>query len=139
MLEFQTPIPDLTGARCAALLVQEFWYAGKRVSPANVLFLAIQGGAWHRIAVDAGVVFWRVEAAPSLPTPEMDSEQYGQHPLVDIGVQNDLVGRQIQGVWATEHLDADEVLIQFRGGPAVVLRALPGRDVTDLEIRAPAA
>ena len=139
MLEFNAPLPRLAGARCSALLAQEFWHAGERVSPANALFLAVEGGAWHRIAIDCGIVFWRIETEPSLPGPEMDSDQYGQHPLVDIGAQYGLVGRQIQDVWAAQQREGDELLIQFENGPVVVLRALRDRDVTDLEIRAPAA
>src|SRR5690349_9428894 len=139
MIELQSPIPDLVGAHCEALIAQEFWYGGERVSPANVLFLKTRAGSWQRIVLDGGVLFWRTEAEPSFPTLADDSPEYGQHPLVDLAAQHALVGRRIEGVRVAEHTGADELQLEFSGGVVVALRELSGQDATDLEIRAPAA
>jgi hypothetical protein len=142
MLEFLVEAPDLAGARCAGVLAQEFWYAGRRVSPANVLFVCVEGAdglAWHRIALDVGLVFWRVEHAPSLPTSRDDSDLYGEHPVVNLGALYGLVGRRIVAVRAVEAADADELLFVFEDGPTIALRDVRGIDATDMEVRSPAA
>ncbi len=138
MIKFQSPIPDLTGARCRSLLAQEFWHNGKQVSAGNVLFLAVEGGAWHRIVLDGGTGFWRVEAEPSLPGPEMDSEEYGQYPVTDIGAKYGLVGRKIISVRLQDTLEAAELLIDFDDGTTLALRDLLEGDETNFEIRVPA-
>ena len=142
MLEFQTEAPDLVGARCAGVLAQEFWHAGERVSPANVLFLGVEspeGPAWHRIVLDSGLMFWRVERAPSLPRTDDDSPQYGQHPVVDLGARHGFIGRRIAAVRVIETADADELLLEFEGAPTLALRDVHNQEATDLEIRPPAA
>jgi hypothetical protein len=142
MLEFQSEAPDLVGSRCAGVLAQEFWYEGERVSPANVLFLGVEspkGPVWHRIVLDSGLVFWRVERAPSLLRSDDDSSQYGLHPIVDLGARHGFIGRQIAAVRVMETPDADELLLEFEGAPTLALRDVRSQDATELEIRPPAA
>jgi hypothetical protein len=139
VIELQSPIPDLAGAHCEALIAQEFWHGGERVSPANVLFLKTEAGSWQRIVLDAGVLFWRTEAEPSFPTPADDSPEYGQHPLVDLAARHGLVGRRIEAVRVAERPDGDELQLEFSEGVVVALRDLRDQDATDLEIRVPAA
>ena len=139
MLEFQSEVPDLRGARCEALIAQEFWYAGERVSSASVLYLKTEAAGWHRVAIDGGVLFWRVEAEPSFPRREDSGEEFGQHPLVDLGERHALVGRQIERVRVVEAPEVNELQFEFSDGIVVALRDFPGRDATDLEIRPPAA
>src|SRR5690606_36902240 len=126
MTEFQSPIPNLTGARCSSVLAQEFWHEGERVSAANVSFLGLEDGTWHRIVLDGGAGFWRAEAEPSLPVPEMDSEEYGQHPVTDVGAKYGLVGRTITAVRLWDTGEAAEVLIDFDNGTTLALRDLLG-------------
>lgn len=135
MFEFQQPIPPICGIRCTAVLAQEFWHGDECVSPANVLFLGLENGEWHRIAIDYRMVFWRIENTPSMPRPEDDSAEYGRHPVVDRGTKHDLIGRRIAAIRESESADAIELLIEFENGPTLALRDLRDRDATDLDTR----
>jgi hypothetical protein len=139
MLEFHHPTPDITGAKCSALLAQQFWHQGELVSAINVLFIGLADGSWQRVALDAGLVFWHVEEIPSFPNASQDSEQYGQHPLVDLGARYSLIGRMIESVTTASVAAGDELRIRFTGDTSVILRDRPDRDATELIIDAPAA
>ena len=139
MLEFQTPPPRITGSHCAKLLAQEFWHGGECVSPANVLYIQTDDESWHRIAIDSGVVFWRVETTPSVPGASDDPGEYGSHPLVDIGERHKLLGRRLESVDTVDASDASEMHFRFDDGRSLVLIHRRDVDATSLEIRAPAA
>ena len=109
------------------------------MSAANALHLAVAGGDWHRIVLDSGIIFWHIRKELSLPTPEEDSGQYGQHPIVDLGMTYDLISRRIVSVGLSEEVDADELVITFDNGFAVALRASRDVDATGLALRAPAS
>src|SRR5262249_336843 len=70
MLAFHDWIPEIAGGVCTALLAQQYWYRGKLVAEANVLFLKLQDRIWHRFFIDGGVVFWRTVDAPDDPADE---------------------------------------------------------------------
>ena len=139
MLEFQTPAPRIAGSHCAKVLAQEFWFAGERVSPANVLHLQTDDGSWHRISIDSGVVFWRVEPTPSVPLVPEDSEEYGSHPLVDVGARHKLLGRRLERLEVVDGPLTGELQFHFDDGRSLVLIHRREVDATELEIRAPAA
>ena len=74
MLVYRDAPPEVTGQVCHALLLQAHYYRGQLVNEANVLFLRLAEGPWHRIFIEAGVVFWQM--VDSLDSPDQDRHHY---------------------------------------------------------------
>ncbi len=133
MLEFHDPIPDLAGKICVALLAQEYWDRGERISAANALLLHCDDDLWHRFFIDAGVVFWRAGSAiPSVPPG--DGEH--QYKLTDIAASHSLIGREIVSVRAIDLPGGGAIRLEFSGAPSVVLRDI--NDTSDLQFESAA-
>jgi len=118
MLEFRDPIPDIPVQRCETLMVQEYRYRGELVSDANVIFLRVEDGTWHRFFIDAGVVFWK--AVEGLNEFADDGDHH--YSLKDIGAIHELVGKQLSRVSAVDLSNGCEIRLDFEGGKAVILR-----------------
>ena len=123
MLEFHDPIPDIPVQRCESLMVQEYRYRSELVSEANVIFLRVEDGTWHRFFIDAGVVFWKAVEGPD------ESADHGDHQysLKDIGAIHDLVGKQLSRVSAVDLPNGCEIRLDFGGGKTVILRNVDDR------------
>lgn len=117
MLTFHDRVPDVADAVCEAVLVQAYYYRGRLVSEANVLFLRL-GDGWHRVFIEAGVVFWqRVEALDS--AGEYDRHHY---PLTDLGAAYGFAGKRLSGITAVDLPSGGELRLSFMGAPTLVFR-----------------
>jgi hypothetical protein len=123
MLEFHDPIPDIPVQRCESLMVQEYRYRGDPVSDANVVFLRVEDGTWHRFFIDAGVVFWKAVAGPDECADDGDHH----YSLKDIGAIHELVGKQLSRVSAVDLPNGCEIRLDFGDGKAVILRNVDDR------------
>jgi hypothetical protein len=109
--------PALTGVPCDELLVQQYWYRGELVEPANVVYLRFAGG-WHRLYFDSGIVFWRPhDRAPEAVSPGQEEFAY---PLVDLGRQFGVRGVMLDRMEATPIEGGSEVRLGFGNGVVVV-------------------
>ena len=88
-------LPNVAGETCEALLLQAHYYRGQLVNEANVLFLRLAGGGggWHRIFIEADVVFWHTVEA--LDSPDGDRHHYT---VTDLGALHGLVGKRLIGL-----------------------------------------
>ncbi len=130
MLVFHDPIPEIAGRACRALTAQEYWHRGALVDEANVLFLQLEDGVWHRFFIDAGVVFWKTVDAPSSP-PDNGNDRY---PSKDIGARHGLTGRSLRRVGTVDLPGGGELRLEFDGGPTLILRNVD--DCSSLVIQA---
>jgi hypothetical protein len=105
--------PDLAGTTCEAVLVQRFVVDDQPVSAVNVVFLKASG-AWHRLALDAGTIHWRVE--PEAPVPFDVPDRGWRYPHEDFGSAHGLVGIGITGLTMHVGLAGCRVDIAFRDG-----------------------
>ena len=115
-------LPSVAGERCATLLLQAHYYRGQLVNDANALFLQLADGAWHRIFIEAGVVFWHTVDA--LDSPDGDRHHYT---LTDLGTAHGLLGRRVVGVSTAELPHGGELRLDFEGGRCVSMRHVDGR------------
>jgi len=122
MLVYRAAPPEVTGAVCDALLVQAHYYRGQLVNEANVLFLRLAGGPWHRIFIEAGVVFW--QTVDALDSPDQDRHHYT---LTDLGAVLGLVGQRLVDVGTADVPSGGELRLLFSGGACVSLRHVDGR------------
>ena len=122
MLVYRAAPPDVTGAVCDALLVQAHYYRGQLVNEANVLFLRLAEGPWHRIFIEAGVVFW--QTVDALDSPDQDRHHYT---LTDLGAIHRLVGRRLVDVTTADVPSGGELRLLFSGDACVSLRHVDGR------------
>ena len=127
-LAFHDALPDLEGQVCDALLLQAYYYRGALVNDANVLFLRVSGGAWHRIFIEAGVVFW--QAVEKLDSPDQDRHHYT---LTDLAAAHGLAGRRLAGVTSADLPSGGELRLLFAGAPSVSLRHVDGRSSVVVE------
>jgi hypothetical protein len=116
------PLPNVAGEICEALLVQAHYYRGQLVNEANVLFLRLERGGWHRIFIEAGVVFWHTVDA--LDSPDGDRHHYT---VTDLGAAHGLVGQRLQGLTTADVPGGGELRLDFSGGAGVRLRHTEGR------------
>lgn len=121
-------LPSVAGERCAALLLQAHYYRGQLVNESNALFLQLADGAWHRIFIEAGVVFWHTVDA--LDSPDGDRHHYT---LMDLGAAHGLVGRRLVGVSTVELPHGGELRLDFEGGLRVSMRHVDGRSAVVVE------
>lgn len=121
MLVFHDRLPDVEGQVCEALLLQAHYYRGQLVSGSNVLFLRLQGDVWHRVFIDAGVVFW--QTVDGLDSPDQDRHHYT---LTDLGAAHGLVGKPLIGVTTVDLPSGGELHLLFAGAPSVICRHVEG-------------
>ena len=88
----------------------------------NVLFLQLEGNAWQRVFIDAGVVFW--QTVNGLDSPDQDRHHYT---LTDLGAAHGLAGRPLAGVTSVDLPSGGELRLVFAGAPSVALRHVDGR------------
>ena len=121
-LVFHDRFPDVEGQVCSALFVQAYYYRGQLVSDSNVLFLQLEGGAWQRVFIDAGVVFW--QTVDGLDSPDQDRHHYT---LTDLAAAHGLAGKPLAGVTTADLPSGGELRLLFAGAPSVTLRHVDGR------------
>lgn len=131
MLHVHDPIPDLAGQVCEALLVQGHYYRGRAEDGPPVLLLKVQGAAWHRVFIQAGVLFWQI--VDGVDSPDHDRHYYV---LTDLAAAHGLVGARLDGV-STEDVQRGVVRLAFAGGPCVTLREGDGRSQVTVETSPP--
>jgi len=126
----------IVAATCTRLVVQEAWYQGELVEPANLVFLELDASRWIRCFIDAGFFGWREAEAPSkIPSDVADPEF--DYPLVDLTERLRKVGTQIADVDLTEHpLSSADLEIRFVGGG--IVRLENRNDVSQLRFLPPA-
>jgi tetratricopeptide (TPR) repeat protein len=113
-----SPLPSVAGEVCEALLQQAHYYRGQLVNEANVLFLRLAGRAgWHRIFIEAGVVFWHTVEA--LDSPDADRHHFT---VTDLGVVHGLVGRRLVGLTTADVPGGGELRLLFAGDAWVGFR-----------------
>ena len=122
--------PEVTGQVCHALLVQAHYYRGQLVNEANVLFLRLAAGPWHRIFIEAGVVFW--QRVDSLDSPDQDRHHYT---MTDLGAIHGLVGRRLVDVTTADVPAGGELRLLFSGDVCVSLHHVDGRSRVAVEER----
>jgi hypothetical protein len=92
------------------------------VNEANVLFLRLAGGRWHRIFIEAGVIFWHTVEA--LDSPDGDRHHYT---VTDLGALHGLVGKRLVGLTTADVPAGGELRLRFDGGACVAFRHADGR------------
>jgi hypothetical protein len=115
-------LPAVAGRTCAALLALAYYYRGKPVADDTVLVLRLDGDAWHRIFIDAGVVFWQVMDTLDSPA-EYDRHHYA---VTDLGTPHGLAGKRLADVRTVDVEGGGEVQLVFEGGVTVILRNVDG-------------
>ena len=128
MLVYRDAHPEVTGRVCHALLLQAHYYRGQLVNEANVLFLRLAEGPWHRIFIEAGVVFWQM--VDSLDSPDQDRHHYT---LTDLGAVHGLVGRRLVDVTTADVPAGGELRLLFSGDVCVSVRHVDGRSRVAVE------
>jgi hypothetical protein len=128
MLIYREAHPDVTGEVCEALLVQAHYYRGQLVNEANVLFLRLAEGPWHRIFIEAGVVFW--QTVDALDSPDQDRHHYT---LTDLGAAHGLVGTRLLDVTVADVPSGGELRLLFAGDVCVSVRHVDGRSRVVIE------
>ena len=115
-------LPEVTGETCEALLLQAHYDRGQLVNEANVLFLRLAGGRWHRIFIEAGVIFWHTVEA--LDSPDGDRHHYT---VTDLGALHGLVGKRLVGLTTADVPAGGELRLRFDGEACVAFRHADGR------------
>ena len=115
-------LPAVAGRTCTALLVLAYYYRGQPVPDDTVLVLHLDDAAWHRIFIDAGVVFWQVMAALD-SGGEYDRHHYA---LTDLGTAHGLIGKRLADVRTVDLQGGGEVQLVFEGAATVILRNVDG-------------
>lgn len=115
-------LPRVAGERCAALLLQAHYYRGQLVNEANALFLQLANGAWHRLFIEAGVVFWHT--VDGLDSPDGDRHHYT---VTDLGAAHGLIGRTLADVSTVDVPGGGELRLHFAGAARVMVRHVEGR------------
>lgn len=115
-------LPEVVGEVCEGLLLQAHYYRGQLVNEANVLFLRLGRGGWHRIFIEAGVVFWHT--VDGLDSPDGDRHHYT---VTDLGAAHGVVGRRLLGLTIADVPGGGELRLDFAGDTRVCLRHAEGR------------
>jgi hypothetical protein len=115
-------LPAVAGKTCAAMLALAYYYRGMPVADDIVLVLRLDDSAWHRIFIDAGVVFWQVMDALD-SGGEYDRHHYA---LTDLGTAHGLVGKRLTDVRTVDLQGGGEVQLVFEGAATVILRNVDG-------------
>jgi hypothetical protein len=122
MLEFRDPMPELAGLVCEELLVQAHYYRGRLTDDPQIVFLHPAGGRWHRIFIEAGVVFWQM--VDGLDSPDQDRHHYT---LTDLGALHGLAGRRLVDATTIDRDAGGELHLVFEDAPRVIIEAVGGR------------
>ena len=83
-----------------------------------MLFLKLADDSWHRIFIDASVLFWKVVEAPDVPEEQGDY----RWTLTDLGGPRGLVGKVLRRVTTHDLAGGGELRFDFDGAPALILR-----------------
>jgi len=118
-LEVHGAWPCLDGKVCEALIAEQFWHDGALRQPANVVWLRASS-AWHRLAIDCGVVFWRRDDTG--PEPYAMGELGGEVRLEDLARGLGLHGEVIDEIAGAQAPDGADLWIRFRSGRQVTFR-----------------
>ena len=121
--------PELAGKACEAVLLQQYWYAGALVDPANVIHLK-SGGEWYRLYFDYGIVFGRISEQP--PEPWLDADQQWDNPLCDLGVTAGIVGTQLDHYSMELVQGGSAVELCFKDGRCVVFKNIDDHTTYDV-------
>jgi hypothetical protein len=121
MLEFCHPIPDIAGLVCEELLVQTHYYRGRPADDAQVVFLRPTTGGWHRVFIEAGVVFWQI--VDGVDSPDQDRHHYT---LTDLAAAHGLAGKRLVGATAVDCGAGEELHLVFEDAPRVILATAGG-------------
>jgi hypothetical protein len=121
-LALHETLPAVAGRTCEAILALAYYYRGKPVADDTALVLRLDDGAWHRIFIDAGIVFWQVMAALD-SAAEYDRHHYA---VTDLGTTHGLVGKRLRDVRTVDVEDGGEVHLVFDGAATVILRNVGG-------------
>ena len=114
--------PAVTGRACEAVLTLAYYYRGRPVPGDTALVLQLDDGAWHRIFIDAGMVFWQVMAALD-SAAEYDRHHYT---VTDLGTTHGLIGKRLHDVRTVDVDGGGEMHLVFDGGAIVILRNVDG-------------
>jgi hypothetical protein len=115
-------LPSVAGQRCQALLLQAHYYRGQLVNDASVLFLRLDAGRWHRVFIEAGVIFWHT--VDGLDSPDGDRHHYT---VTDLGAGHGLIGRRLMDVSTADLPGGGELRLSFEGNLRVRVRHVEGR------------
>jgi hypothetical protein len=120
MLMFHDEIPEIAGQRCEALIGQQYWYRGELTGDPDVLFLKLTDDSWHKVFIDAGVLFWKLVDGPDPPAEDVD---YGfKWTLTDVGGSRGLVGKVLRSITTHDLPGGGELRFDFDGAPTLILR-----------------
>jgi len=111
--------PPLVGAICQALLCERFEYLGHLESPSNVVYICVTS-TWHRLVIDGGVVFWRVQN--NEPKPWATPKENCAYPHRNLGKEFHLAGEIISAVKVSRLNQVVEVALRFSNGKCFTLR-----------------
>ncbi|HEY3068281.1 MAG TPA: hypothetical protein VGL09_21025 [Methylomirabilota bacterium] len=121
-LALHETLPAVAGRTCEAVLALAYYYRGKPVADDMALVLRLDDGAWHRIFIDAGIVFWQVMAALD-SAAEYDRHHYT---VTDLGLTHGLIGKRVRDVRTVDLAGGGEVHLVFDGAATVILRNVAG-------------
>ena len=133
MLEFRHPIPDIAGLVCEELLVQAHYYRGRLADDAQIVFLRPTTGGWHRIFIEAGVVFWQI--VDGVDSPDQDRHHYT---LTDLAAAHGLAGKRLVGATTVDRGESQELHLVFEDAPRVILATVGGHSRPVVAAAAPA-
>jgi hypothetical protein len=116
--------PELAGLQCAGVLCQAFVCDGRLIESANVIYLKF-ADAWHRLNIDAGVIFWkRSDGAPSSWAIEKKGWEY---PLVDVGGSAGVVGELLDHYEMSRTSTGGRVVFVFANGRRIIIDSVGDR------------
>jgi hypothetical protein len=115
--------PAIEGEICQAIVVSEYWHAGKLVSPSMIAFLRF-ADRWYRLYFDFdAIVYWRPdpqEPPAAYRMEELDAEVKN----VDVGRAFGLVGQKLRRI-AQEDLGFGlAVRLEFESDRALTFRSV---------------
>lgn len=113
-----TRIPELRGARCTAFLAVRDNQSGF-VGP---LYIELDG-AWHRLFLDAGLLFWQEGLEPEPDDDLLGGEDYADY-ASELGVR----GQTLEEVT----MEDCQVSLRFQNGGHLVLRQRVQDDGTEV-------
>jgi len=115
-LEIHGTQPSVEGLACEGLFAEEFWQNGNLASSANVVYFLV-AGIWHRLAIDCGIIFWRL--AKEVPKPYKMPELHAEVRIIDLGVQYGIKGKTLDSIQAAPIEGGSVVTLNFRGSKTI--------------------
>ncbi len=110
--------PELAGLVCEALICQGFVSDDEVVTTAGVVFLRFRD-VWHRLNIDAGVIFWKVQ--DQTPEPWNVMEEGWAYPHVDVGAAAGVIGLRLDHYEMTATDRGARVAFSFDHGREVII------------------